>query len=203
VKDYSDAALEAYADGTAMSVGAVEIHCDPPFYAWGGDGILPMTGSDGETHDFLGLGAKALVEVGGGALGGAAQSITLTLSGVDPAVVAAVDTAAMRDSPAVIWELTFDGTGQTLLDAHVFSRGRADRLPRSDQPGGTASIKILVETAANGLGRNGQRMGTDADQRMIKPTDGGYKHVAYAGEITLYWNGKKSSASGAFQAGRG
>lgn len=198
MKDYNDAALDAYADGTAISVGAVEVHCDPPFYAWGGDGLLPL---DGKT--FIGLGAKGLVQVGGGALGGAAQNVTLTLSGIDADVIAAVDTAAVRGKPVVVWELTFDGSGQILLDAHVFTRGSADRLPRSEQPGGESSISVLVETAANGLGRRGSRYRTDADQRMVSPSDGGCKHVSYAGEITLYWGGKKGSASAAFSAGRG
>ncbi|MGW8204408.1 hypothetical protein ACWGM0_17915 [Sphingomonas bisphenolicum] len=203
MKSYTDAALAAYADGTAMSIGAIEIHCDPPFFAAGGDGKLSMVASDGVTRDFIGLGANALVEVGGGALGGAAQNITLTLSGVDPDVIAAVNTAAVRGSPVVVWELTFDGSGQTLLDAHIFARGSADRLPRSEQPGGTASIKVMVETAANGLGRRGSRMRTDADQRMIKANDGACKHVSYAGEKTLYWGGKRSSAGSSLSSGRG
>lgn len=203
MKSYGEAALEAYADGTAMSVGAVEIHGDDPVFYWGGDGVLPMVAADGIEHDFLGLGARAIVEVGGGALGGSAQNITLSLSGADPDIISAIDTAAVRGKPVVIWELTFDGSGQTLLDAHVFARGTADRLPRSEQPGGEASIKVMIETAANGLGRRGSRYRTDADQRMVSPTDGGCKHVSYAGEITLYWGGKKSTASSAFSAGRG
>lgn len=199
MKSYNEAALAAYAGGTAMSVGAVEIYGATPFFAWGGDGTLTMIGGDGASHDFVGLGAKALVEVGGGALGGAAQNVTLTLSGIDAAVIAAVDTASVRGAPVVVWELTFDGSGQTLLDAHIFTRGSADRLPRSEQPGGTGTIQLLVETAANGLGRRGARMRTDADQRMIKSTDGGCKHVSYAGEKQLYWGGKRpATAGGAF-----
>jgi hypothetical protein len=198
MKDYNAPALAAYAEGSAMSIGAVEIHCDPPFYAWGGDGILPLDGKD-----FIGLGANAFVQVGSGALGGAAQSVTLTLSGVDPDVIALIDTAAVRGSPAVIWEVTFDGSGQNVLDAHVFTRGRADRLPLSDQPGGTSTIKVLIETSANGLGRRGSRMRSDADQRMVKAIDGGMKHTAFAGEKTTYWGGKKSSAAGSTSSGRG
>lgn len=198
MKSYTDAALAAYADGTARSVGAVEFHGSTPFYCWGSDGVLDLDGKS-----FLGLGGNALVEVGGGALGGAAQNITLTLSGVDPDVIAAVNSAAVRGAPVVIWELTFDGSGMTLLDAHVFARGSADRLPRSEQPGGTATIKVMVETAANGLGRRGARMRTDADQRMIKSNDGGCKHVSYAGEKTLYWGGKRSSAGSSLSGGRG
>lgn len=198
MKNYAESALAAYAEGTARSVGAAEIHCDPPFYCWGGDGFLDLDGKS-----FIGLGANALIEIGGGALGGAAQNITLTLSGVDPDVIAAVNTAAVRGSPVVVWELTFDGSGQTLLDGHIFARGSADRLPRSEQPGGTASIKVMVETAANGLGRRGSRMRTDADQRMIKSNDGGCKHVSYAGEKTLYWGGKRSSAGSSLTSGRG
>lgn len=203
MKAYSEAALAAYADGTAMSVGAIELHVDPVACFWGGDGVLTMTASDGVERDFVGLGAKAMVEVGGGALGGAAQNVTVTLSGIDPDIIAALNPTPARGKPVVIWELTFDGSGQTMLDAHIFSRGTADRLPRSEQPGGEASIKLLVETAANGLGRRGSRMATDADQRMINPDDGGCKHVSYAGEIVLYWGGKRSTAGTAFSAGRG
>ena len=44
-------------------------------------------------------------------------------------------------------------------------------------------------------------MRTDADQRLIKPSDGGMRKVSYAAEVTLYWGGRPPSTTAAAVGG--
>ncbi len=120
----------------------------------------------------------------------------MTLSGVDPEVVAQVDLQALRGVPVVLWRLLFNGSGSRLLHAAVFLRGSVDQVSTKETPGGTASIVVNVEGAARGLGRRSERMRTDADQRLIMPTDSGLKRVSYAGGKSIYWGGRPPERAG-------
>jgi hypothetical protein len=185
MKVFSDEAISAMEAGATIVAGAVKFDLPEPLRVWGGFGPLTI---DGE--DMLGVGDRGLVSTTGAALGGAEQNLTLQLSGVDPTVLAGFSAVAFRRIPAICWRLIFDGSGRTLLDATIFARGRVDQLPIEETPGGTATIKAVIEGAARASGRAGGRMRTDADQRLISNTDGGFKAVSYAGQVTLYWGGK-------------
>lgn len=189
-------ALAALDEGSAIVAGAVEIAADPPLRVWAGWGPLTF---DGRTFDPIG--DRGLVQVAGGALGGAAQGITLTLSGIDPETLALLDAEDVAGAPATLWRLIFAADGITLLDYHVWARGRLDQLPREDEVGGTATIAAMLETAARGLGRRGGRMRSDADQRLIKANDGFFRNVSFAGEKTLYWGGRRPANAAAAVGG--
>jgi hypothetical protein len=183
---YSEAAQAALDDGTALAVGAVYLELSTgPWGVWGGHYVLEL---DGKT--FQPIGDRGLASVAGGQLGTAEQGATLTLSGVDPNVLALVDTLSVRGAAAILYELLFDQTGSALLSAKVALRGRCDRMPIEDEIGGNSTVTLNIEGSVRGLGRRSGRMRTDADQRLIVGSDGGFKQVAYAGEITLNWGGK-------------
>lgn len=184
-------ALAALERGDAIVSGAVEISCDPPVRVWGGYHELPL---DGQT--FLPIGDRGLAQVAGGALGDAAQNIALSLSGIESANVALLEAAGIAGAPSVLWRLIFNSAGNTLLDYHVWARGRIDTLLTDEEIGGEAAIRAQMETAAKGLGRRGARMRSDADQRMIDPADGFFKNVSYAGEKTLYFGGRRPARAG-------
>lgn len=198
MKTLPPTALAALQAGTAIVTGAVEIECDPIVRVWGG--WAPIT-FDGRT--FEPIGDRGLVQVAGGALGDAAQNITLTLSGIEPATLALLDAQALSGAPAVLWRLIFDQTGNTLIGFNVWARGRLDTLMTEEEIGGTAAIIAQLETAAKGLGRSGARMRSDADQRLINPSDGFFKNVSFAGEKTLYWGGRRPARAGSALPGAG
>lgn len=192
MKIYSSEALAALEAGEAIVSGAVKIATIPdPVLLWGGYGVLTL----GELV-FQGVGDHGLAQVAGGALGGAAQGVTLSLSGIDPDVMPLFDATNLRRAPVVIWRLVFSITGKTLLDARVYTRGRVDQVKVRETPGGAAEISVQVEGAARGLGRAGGRMRTDADQRMNDDTDPGFTTVSYAGEKTMYWGGQRPANAG-------
>lgn len=192
MKTYSTAAQAALDDGTALAVGALDLQLSTgPWRVWGGFGDLVLSG-----QTFVGIGDRALASVAGGQLGSAEQGATVSLSGVDPDVLALVDTLSVRGAAAVLYELLFDQAGVTLLAANVALRGRCDRMPIEDVIGGTSTITLNIEGAVRGLGRRSGRMRSDPDQRLIVGTDGGFKKVAYAGEVSLNWGGKPPQRAG-------
>lgn len=195
MKIYSDEALAAMESGEAIVAGALAIYCDDPAFVWGGPWPITL---DGDTYlpiDDSGVGSMI-----GGQIGGTEQNTTLTLSGVDPDTLALLDAVGLRQAPTKLYRLIFDGSGTVMLDARVVKRGLIDDVFVQDEQGGKAQIQISIESAARGLGRSGRRMRTDADQRLIDPTDGFFKHVTYAGTKTIYFGGKPSSAAAGVSA---
>lgn len=198
MKIYSAAALAALESGEAIVSAAVHIDLVPPFRVWGGHGDLTL---DGQVY--LGIGDRGLATVGGGQMGSAEQGAELVLSGVDPDTLALIDYPSVRGAAVILWELVFDGAGATLLAANVDKRGRIDRMPREDTPGGAAILRVAVEGAVRGLGRHGVRMRTDADQRLFLGTDGGFSRVAYAGQKQLFLGGRPPQRAEAAVGGGG
>ncbi len=185
MKTFSTAAQAALESGEVITVGAVKIATADPFRVFGGYGEVTLGG-----EVYQGVGQAGLVSVTGGQLGGAEQAIDLILSGVDPDILPLIEAADVRGAPAVIWRLLFDGAGANLLQASVFARGRVDSMPVEYVPGGTATVRCRIETAARGSGRQTGRMRADADQRQIDAEDGAYKWVTQAATKTLAWGGK-------------
>lgn len=190
MKTFTAAAKAAIAAGTAIVSGAVEILSEAPIRLWGGYGVLPLGG-----NSYQPVGDRGIAQHSGGAIGGSADGITLVLSGVEPDALALLEADEVRRAPAKLERLIFDGSGETLLDHHVFTRGRLDPLVVRDVIGDTATISTSIESAARGLGRKGGRMRTDADQRLIDPNDGFFKNVSYAASRTLYWGGQRPATA--------
>ena len=191
MKSYPVEALTALHLGLARIGAAVEIVLEEPVRVWSGHGPLTIEG-----NAYTPLGHRELAVGRSAALGGAAQNTSLVLSGIEPAVLELLDAADLRSAPVVIRTLIFDASGRTLLHAYVEERGRIDRVPVRETPGGTASITLEVEKAARGLGRKTGRVRSDADQRLIKESDGAMRAITYASEKLLYWGGEKPARAG-------
>lgn len=198
MKTFSAEAMAAIEAGDAVVSGAVLIEADDAVRVWGGWGTIEI---DGQL--FEGLGSRGLAQVSGRSIGGSEQNVTLTLSGIDPVVLDALDDAGVRDAWVTLWRLIFASDAKRLLDVHVFDRGRLDDLITDETIGGEAMLSALIEGAARGLGRRGGRMRTDADQRLVKPTDGFFRNVSFAGEKMLYWGGQKPTTAGSAFPGSG
>lgn len=203
MKSIATAALDALDKGKAIVVGAVEIAADPAVRVWGGHRPLELEVLPGDVRTFQPLGDRSLVKVAGGAIGGQAQSITLVLSGIEPAVLELLDSSEVAGAPATLWRLIYDSSGTRLLGFNVWARGRLDTLPRDEEIGGTASITATIETPARSSGMRGARLRSDADQRLIDANDGFFKHIAYAGEKKLHWGGRRPERAGSVLGGSG
>lgn len=193
MKTLTTEAMAAIEAGEAIVTGAaqiVPISADP-IYVWGGYGLIDY---DGNTYQ--GLGNRAFAQNNAGAIGGSAQAIVLGISSLEPEALGLLDGEEVKHASVVVYRLIFASDGKTLLDWHVFDRGRLDTVESDETIGGTATIKANVESAARSLGRYSARMRSDSDQRLINSDDGYFKNTAYAGEKMLYWGGKKPARAG-------
>jgi hypothetical protein len=64
------------------------------------------------------------------------------LSGVEPAALALLDPDEVKGASVVVYRLIFASDGKTLLDAHVFDRGRGDTLDTVETIGGRGGDQI-------------------------------------------------------------
>lgn len=196
MKVFGEEAEAEIAAGRATSVGAALIAGAPnPTRIWGGYHPITVGG-----EIFQPIGDRGLVRSSGGQLGGAAQAVTLELSGVEPEVLALLDAEQLKNVPVIVWRWIFDATGRRLLATPVFTRGRLDQIIVEDIAGGMSKIIAPVQGAAKGLGRSRGRTRSDADQRMDYPDDAGFSKVVYAGEKVMYWGGKIPSTAAAATA---
>lgn len=174
----------ALAAGQVVSHGAIRLEtAEGPVRVWSGYGTL---GIDGE--DYLGIGERGLVRETGGQIGGAAGSYVLELSGVGYGELD-FDPLLIRGAPVQIWRLGFNVTGQVLLDATRYERGRVDTFTREEEVGGLSTLKIGVKGAAAAAGRALARMRSDADQRLVEGDDNAFRKIAVAPIVDLYWGG--------------
>jgi hypothetical protein len=179
--------------GVAVSAGAGDV-----IRVWGGFGVISL---DGE--DYLPLGDRALAQRNAGAIGGAAQGLQLSLSGIEAAALELLDADEVMGASVVVRRLIFAADGKTLLDHSVWDRGRGDTIDADEVIGGAAAIVLSVESAARGLGRSGARQRSDSDQRLISSGDGYFKNTGYAPLKMLYWGGKRPARGGDATRGAG
>jgi len=191
MKSYPPEALMALQLGLATIGGAVEVLADEPVRVWSGLSPITLGG-----NEFLPIGHRELGIARGAALGAPAQNTSLVLSGLEPDLLELLDAPTLRSAPVVLWIVIADASGRTMLHSFVDERGRVDRVPVKETSGGTATITLEAEKAARGLGRKTGRLRSDADQRLIKPTDGSFRAIAYAAEKVLYWGGEKPARAG-------
>lgn len=196
MKTFSAEAVAAIASGDVLTSAAAWFGGAEATGFWGGFGNLVVDG-----RAYVGVGDRAFVQVSAGAVGANAQGGTLSLSGVDPDIAGALSLAALRGVPVIIYRLIFNGSGVRLLHAAVFLRGRVDRAPIVETPGGTSTISIGIEGAARGLGRRSERTRSHHDQQMILAGDTGLRRIAYAGDKEIIWGGKPPERAGGAMGG--
>ena len=187
----ADAALKALDNGTARIGTAFTIDTSETLRAWTGHGYWEHEG-----ELFEPLGDSEIGITSGASIGGVAQNLSLSLSGIEPEIFALLDAQDARQAPVVVWTQLWDSSGENLLDAFVHRRGRIDRLPITETSGGTSTVTAEIESPARGLGRKTGRLRSDADQRLIDENDGSMRGVSFAAEKTLYWGGRRPSRAG-------
>lgn len=163
------------------------------FRLWAGHG--PLTGIDGDDA-FTGIGARALLTPISTSKGGAAESLEIVLSGLDPDIAQTIEAEDYHQRPVVIWRLFF-GDEHTLLAPRVFMRGRVDTVAIKETIGGDSRIVINIEGPRRDMDRRGSRIRSDSDQRVLGgASDASLKHVSVAGRKTLAWGQRASTLLG-------
>lgn len=152
---------------------------------WGGFGdfIMPANTYDAASQTYTGIGQLVEVPVMQQLLGGAAERVTFTLSGVDANIAALADSEAslVRGSQIQVGFVLFDANWQplTLTGSSIIrwcSEYEAD-TPGGSHDGVSWTIQLSAASAMSGRRRPTPSYYTDKDQRSRSPTDAFCDHV--------------------------
>jgi hypothetical protein len=158
-----------------------------PLYVWSGMG--PITWN-GQVWTGIGtLGSISTIEEGSTI---AAKGITLTLSGIDPALLTEVMGEFQVGLPVIVTLGVFDQNGALIGDPVCCFSGRMDE-PTIDVSGTTASIAINCENRLVEMNMAVERRYTDEDQQMDFPGDLGFQFVNGIQDAQIYWGRTPSS----------
>lgn len=119
---------------------------------------------------------------------GEVQGITLELHGADASRISLAldDSDVVQGTPITIYTAIIDTSTYQILDAPPEWVGTMDTMSIAED-GQTASIAVTCESRAVDLLRGNVSMYTDADQRLISPTDGAFKYVLDQIDKPLVW----------------
>lgn len=121
-----------------------------------------------------------------------AKGITLTLSGIDPAMLTHVLGEFSLGQPVTIYLGLFNA-GSLIANPITSWAGRMDQ-PTIDVAGSTASISINCENRLADMNAAVDRRYTADDQQRDWPGDLGFTFVNAIQEMTLYWGTSPTSA---------
>jgi hypothetical protein len=149
-------------------------------YVWTGPGPLVING-----QTFTGVGSLASVGVISEGTGVDAKGTTVTLSGIDPAILNECLTDIKSGAIANIWFGAFDQT-MTLIAQYLMFSGVVD-TPEVTVGAETVSITLALESRLVDLGRAMQRRYTAADQNVTYPTDIAFNWVEILNDAAWNW----------------
>ncbi len=115
-----------------------------------------------------------------------ASGITVTLEGVDPALVSVAIGEARQNMPGRIWVGFMDATGAIVADPYLAFRGRLDVPSISDSADGV-TIGITYENVLGDLLRRREIRFTDEAQKALHPDDRGFEFVTTIQDKELKW----------------
>ncbi|MFC5423050.1 hypothetical protein ACFPOB_26220 [Bosea eneae] len=141
---------------------------------------------------FRGAGNLFQLSAIGGVSDGTAVGLAIRLNGdaragLDASVFASIETIQYRNAPVLVWRGYLHPTTYALLSVEPVFRGRLDTIEHNVTEGGDVYMQAAVESGAIDLGRSGYRMRTDADQRLIDPSDGSLRHVQSTVSQEVKW----------------
>lgn len=115
-----------------------------------------------------------------------ATGITVTLSGVDPALVSAVVAEARQNLPGRIWTGFLTEAGAVVPSPYRAFRGRLDVPSITDGPD-TCTISVTYENVLGDLLRPREIRFTDEAQQALFPGDIGFQYVTAIQDQPLVW----------------
>ncbi len=149
-------------------------------YVWTGPGPLEW---DGNTYQGVGsLGSIGTISEGTDV---EAAGTSVTLSGIDPALLAASLEDVKSGGDARLWLSFFDSNGNLQAPYQMF-RGVVDQ-PTVSLDDKTLSITLTLESPMINLQRPNNRRYTTADQAIDYPDDSAFDSVEKLNDATFKW----------------
>lgn len=148
-------------------------------HVWSGVGTVTWNG-----NSYQGVGSLGGVgEIGEGTQV-RAEGTTVTLSGIDTALLNDTLADIQVNAPATVWLGAF-ANGAIVAAAGAFA-GVVGSPSIAVGPA-TLSIQVRLESAMSNLQRPTNRRYTSADQRYYHPDDSGFNWVEVLNDIALRW----------------
>lgn len=117
-------------------------------------------------------------------------TVSLSLSGVDSALVAVAYGDFSQGRPARVWLGAMDTqTGHIVADPYQIFAGRMDTINDADD-GNTATITITAESSLADLKRIRARYMTNMDQQRIFPGDESFRFMPSLQEVPIFWGSR-------------
>jgi hypothetical protein len=148
--------------------------------AWTGIGTLVADGIS-----YLGTGSLGTISAISEASDVKADGLTLTLSGIDPALLADSLTDIQIGASAKVY-FGLMASASTLIGSYLVFSGTIDK-PQIRTSVESLTISLALENRLVNLSRANQRRYTSADQRIYFPTDMAFNWVEILNDIALLW----------------
>lgn len=121
------------------------------------------------------------------AFDGGARNVDVTLSGLDTEIATRIEGQPYHQRPITCMLAIMAVDAPQIIHVSTWFTGFIDQLVRKEKGGGASTITLKCEGIAREMQRSGGRTRSDADQRLIDPTDGFLKHTANAVSTEIRW----------------
>lgn len=115
-----------------------------------------------------------------------ATGVTVTLSGVEPALVSAAIGEARQNMPGRIWFGLLNEAGAVVGDPYLAFSGRMD-VPEITNAADTCVIALSYESILGDLLRPREIRFTDEAQKALYPGDRGFEYVTKIQDKEIAW----------------
>lgn len=148
---------------------------------WTGFGTISWNG-----HDWTGMGQLIGISDMEESSEVVATGLTVSLSGVDPALVSAAIGEARQNMPGRIWIGLLNASGAVVSTPYLAFRGRLD-VPQIADSEDACTISISYENILGDLLRPREIRFTDEAQKALFPDDRGFEYVTRIQDVELVW----------------
>ena len=160
-----------------------------PIYVWSGVGSIIWGG-----HTWTGLGSLGNVSMIEEGATVEAKGITLSLSGIDSALLTGILDEFQVGLPAIVSLGLFNVAGALIADPVGCFVGQMDQ-PTLDVTGTSATISINCESRLIEMNVAVDRRYTNEDQQRDYPGDRGFEFVNSIQQAQIYWGRTPSSVN--------
>lgn len=115
-----------------------------------------------------------------------AATLTVTLSGMPPEIIAAALTYAKHGADGKLYFGAFDETTQAAIAPYLVFSGRLD-VPAIQTSGDNVTVSVAYESRMIALEIPKTRRYTDQDQKITYPEDRGFEYVAALQDAAIPW----------------